>query len=57
MGNALSYDLVTTREEDDLMETIRTKRSRGIRRIPIDNGQGELAGMLAVDDVSEIIIE
>jgi predicted transcriptional regulator len=56
-GDAMSYDLVTAREEDDLMETIKIQRSRGIRRIPIVNEQGELVGILAVDDVLEIITE
>jgi len=56
-GDIMSGDLFTATEDEDLMETIKTMRSKGIRRLPIVDDQARLIGMLALDDVLEIITE
>ena len=57
VGDAMSYDLLTAREEDDIRETIKRMRSKGVRRIPIVNRQDVLMGILAIDDLIELYAE
>ena len=57
VGDAMSFDLLIAREEDGVMETINRMRSKGVRRIPVVNNRGGLAGILAVDDLIELISE
>lgn len=51
----MSSDLVTARKEDDFFEIIQKMRSKGIRRVPIVDGKMRLVGILALDDVFEIL--
>lgn len=55
--DVMSYKLVTSKEDDDLMTTIKRMRMNGIRRIPIVNQAGGLIGVLSVDDVLDVITE
>ena len=57
IGDAMSFDLVTVRENDDLIETIERMGDRGVRRVPVVNDAGALVGILAVDDVVELAAE
>jgi CBS domain-containing protein len=57
IGDAMSFDLVTVRESDDLLETIDRMRERGVRRVPVVNDAGALVGILAVDDIIELVAE
>ncbi|MDH5392490.1 MAG: CBS domain-containing protein [Gammaproteobacteria bacterium] len=53
----MSFKLVTVKEDDDLMATIKRMRLYGIRRMPVVNSRGGLVGVLAVDDILDIITE
>lgn len=57
IGDAMSFDLVTVRESDDLLETIDRMCERGVRRVPVVNDAGALVGILAVDDIIELAAE
>ncbi|GGO82979.1 CBS domain-containing protein [Marinobacterium nitratireducens] len=57
VGDAMSYDLLTLNENDEVDEAIKQLRARGVRRAPVVNGRGELAGILAVDDIVELLSE
>jgi CBS domain-containing protein len=57
VGDAMSFELITAREEDDVMETIKRMRHKGVRRIPVVNNRGGLEGILAVDDLIEVLSE
>ena len=56
-GDIMSHDLVTAQEQDSLWGTIKRMASLGIRRMVVVNDQGELAGMLTVDDLIELLAE
>lgn len=56
-GDVMSGELITVREEDDILTMIKKMRSGGIRRIPVVNGKGGLEGIVAVDDLLELISE
>ncbi len=55
IGDIMSYDLITAREEDGLWETLQRMRIKGVRRIPVVDRQGLLAGILTSDDLLEIL--
>ena len=57
VGDAMSYDLVTVTEEDDIMETVEKMRGWGVRRLPVLDHEGAIVGLLAVDDMIELIAE
>lgn len=57
VGDAMSYELVTAREDDDLLDTIARMRQEGVRRLPVVGDDGALVGILAVDDLLEVVTE
>jgi CBS domain-containing protein len=57
IGDAMSFELVTAREEDGLLDTIRQMQLKGVRRLPVVDAHGALVGILSVDDVLELISE
>jgi CBS domain-containing protein len=50
VGDAMTRSIATCGENEDLFDALQTMRGRGVRRIPVVNEQGALAGMLTADD-------
>ncbi|HEY5683509.1 MAG TPA: CBS domain-containing protein [Sulfuricaulis sp.] len=57
VGDIMSDQLVTARESDDLLETIKIMRAKGIRRLPVIDDDNGLAGILTVDDLIDLFSE
>jgi CBS domain-containing protein len=57
VGDAMSTDLLTAQESDQLTELVERMRARGVRRVPVVNGDGGLVGIVAVDDVVGLAAE
>ncbi|MBX6419749.1 MAG: CBS domain-containing protein [Nevskia sp.] len=57
MEDFITGELITATQDDDLLETLGRMRSEGIRRMPVIGDQGELVGILSVDDVLEMLAE
>jgi CBS domain-containing protein len=55
LGDIMSFELVTAYEQDGLNETLKHMRVKGVRRIPVVDTRGHLAGILSADDVLEIL--
>ena len=53
----MSKELVTGREDDGIYESIERMRTHGIRRLPVVDKEGYLAGILTVDDMLEFLGE
>lgn len=53
----MTTDLVTAREDDSLIDLMRTMRHKGVRRIPVVGHQDELVGIVALDDVLDILTQ
>lgn len=51
MGN----ELLTGRATDGVWETILRMRAMGVRRMPVVDGQGDLCGILAMDDLLQFL--
>jgi CBS domain-containing protein len=56
-GDAMSYELLTARESDELPETLARMRERGVRRVPVVDDVGNLVGILTLDDLIELTAE
>jgi CBS domain-containing protein len=57
VGDAMSFDLTTVNEDDDLMHVIEVMRSHGIRRVPVVDADEALVGILTVDDIVDLLSE
>lgn len=57
VGDIMSDNLVTARESDGLLDTIKVMRAKGIRRLPVVNDDNELVGILSVDDLIDLFSE
>jgi CBS domain-containing protein len=55
--DVMSTDLVTAREGDSVMEVLADMRRKGVRRVPVTDAQGALVGVLALDDLLEVVAE
>ncbi len=57
-GDVMSVDLLVARESDGLWETLKRMRARAVRRVPVvDDQHGRLVGIIAVDDVLELLTD
>ena len=45
--------LVVARESDDALESLRTMRRAGVRRLPVVDKRGQLVGIVSLDDYLE----
>lgn len=57
LGDIMSEMLITVDEDEDLLDALDRMRDRGIRRVPVVDSGGRLSGILAVDDVLELLVE
>jgi CBS domain-containing protein len=57
IGDVMSSELVTVREQDSVTEVLRLMRDRGVRRLPVLTPSGALAGIVTIDDVLDIVAE
>lgn len=57
VADVMSRELITVKEDDDILDTIELMRDNGVRRIPVVNQEGGLEGILAVDDLIDLIAE
>lgn len=57
VGDIMGPQLVSVQESEGVVETIRLMRANGIRRIPVIKQDGELAGIMSVDDMLDLLAE
>jgi CBS domain-containing protein len=51
VGDAMTRELLTVREDSSLEFALREMRRYGVRRAPVVRANGDLVGIIAVDDV------
>lgn len=54
VGEIMSTPVVTVRAGDDALDTLKAMRIRGVRRVPVVDDAGALAGLASLDDLLEI---
>jgi CBS domain-containing protein len=57
VGEVMTGELLTVREQDSVFDALRLMRGRGIRRLPVVTPTGTLAGIVTVDDLLETVAE
>jgi len=57
VGDIMGPQLVSVQEKDGVFETIRLMRTKGIRRIPVVNQEGGLAGIISAEDILDLLAE
>jgi CBS domain-containing protein len=57
VGDIMSPQLVSVQDKVGVFETIRLMRDKGIRRIPVVNQEGGLEGIMAADDMLDLLAE
>src|SRR5690606_15882644 len=51
VGEVMSADLLTVREDNSIDYALREMRRYGVRRVPVVGSIGELVGVLSINDV------
>jgi CBS domain-containing protein len=57
VGDVMSREPLTAREADTVLDVLGAMRRRGVRRVPVVGSQGELIGILALDDLLGVLAE
>jgi CBS domain-containing protein len=57
VGDIMEQELVTVKESTGIFEAIQYMRSKTVRRLPIVDENGALLGILALDDLLELLSE
>jgi len=57
VGDIMTSDLITVRENEGVFQTIQLMRAKGARRAPVVNDGGVLIGIVSVDDLVELLAE
>lgn len=55
VGDLMSKEVVSAREEDSMLDLLSAMRRKGVRRIPVTTARGSLVGIVALDDVLEVL--
>lgn len=57
VGDIMGTELATVREDTGVFEAIQYMRSKGVRRLPVVDANNALVGILALDDLLELLSE
>jgi CBS domain-containing protein len=57
IGDIMSRQLISVPEKEGVIETILLMRAHGIRRIPVVDDEGGLAGIISADDMLDLLAE
>ena len=57
VGDIMARELVVGRESDSVLETLEIMKFKGVRRLPTVGPDGQLVGIVTVDDLLEILAE
>jgi CBS domain-containing protein len=55
LEDIMSVRLITAKETDSLLDLMRAMREHGVRRVPVVGEQGELLGIVTMDDVLKVL--
>jgi CBS domain-containing protein len=57
LGDVMYRDIVLGKENDDVNDTIKLMRQKGIRRLPVVDDNGALVGIVTLDDLIDLLAE
>lgn len=56
-GDVMSTTMIIANEKDEVNNVVKEMRLKGVRRMPVVNDQGALAGIVALDDLIDLLAE
>ncbi len=56
-GELMRPELITGKENEGIWDTLQRMRNKGIRRLPVVNYNGDLEGILSIDDLIELLAD
>jgi CBS domain-containing protein len=57
VGDLVMQKVTTCQEDEGVLECIQKMRRKGVRRMPVVDREGNLAGIIAVDDMIQLLAE
>jgi CBS domain-containing protein len=57
VGDIMSYAVLKVPEDESIFDTAQRMRARGVRRVPVVSNTCSLVGILAFDDILEMLSE
>jgi CBS domain-containing protein len=57
VGDIMTYALLKVTEDENIFAVAQRMRARGVRRVPVISRLGELIGIIAADDILELLSE
>ncbi len=57
VGDAMTPDPLTLREDESIVDGMSRLRQRGVRRAPVIAGTGDLVGVVTIDDLLGVVAE
>ena len=57
IGDVMSDEVALAREDEGVWDVIQRMRSEGVRRMPVVDAGGRLAGIVTMDDMVELLAE
>ena len=57
VGDIMTYALLKVTEDENIFDVAQRMRARGVRRVPVISETGALVGILALDDMLELLSE
>jgi len=57
VGDIMTNELITVPESQGVLETMEVMRFKGVRRLPVVDSEGRLAGIVTIDDLLEVLAE
>jgi CBS domain-containing protein len=57
VGDIMTYALLKVAEDENIFDVAQRMRARGVRRVPVISRLGELIGIIAADDILELLSE
>lgn len=57
VGDIMTVDPITVHEDEDVKDALRRMQRGGVRRVPVVDADGSLAGILSMDDVLVVLAD
>lgn len=57
VADIMNPELFTAQEQDEVGQLLEQMQAKGVRRVPVVDASGNLAGIVTVDDVVDILAE
>jgi len=57
IGDIMSRDVATAREDDSVLDLLAAMRRKGVRRMPVISADNRLVGLATIDDVFAVVAE